>query len=86
MPLGVIVVSEVWNVFAQEKISLCNGAINGIKFNNEIIKFPVLLYDTTPLRHRSGAFSVFFERVPNCSVTITHSILATSLIFYLKIQ
>ncbi len=61
VPPGVMVVSEVWNVFAQEKISLCNGAINGMEFDNfinEIIKFPVLLYDTTPLRHRSGAFSV----------------------------
>ncbi len=60
VPLGVISVSEVWNVFAQEKISLCNGAINEMEFDNfinEIIDFPVLLY-TTPLRHRSGAFSV----------------------------
>ncbi len=61
MPLGVIVVSEVWNVFAKEKISICNGAINRMEFDNfvnEIIKFPVLHYDTTPLRHRSSAFSV----------------------------
>ncbi len=36
VPLDVIAVSEVWNVFAQEKISLCIGAINGMEFDNFI--------------------------------------------------
>ncbi len=31
VPLDVIVVSEVWNVFAQENISLINSAINGMQ-------------------------------------------------------
>lgn len=47
VPPGVIIVSEVWNLFVTEKISLCNGFINSLKF--EALKHCTEAHNLNPL-------------------------------------